>query len=66
MSPEEALPMLQKQAYRPLDEAKAFAFLQLVDRLSEAVPLWKLSCNKEPHAAQTAFDAMHNGEKPPR
>lgn len=59
VSPETVLPMLQKQAYRPLSEAKEAAFLRLVDQLSAAVPLWKLACNKHPQAAELAFEAMH-------
>ena len=59
ISAAEALPMLQKQAYRPLEEHKETAFLQLVDRLSQAVPLWKMACNKTPDAAHIAFEAMH-------
>ena len=59
VSPEEALPMLQKQAYQPLDAGKTDAFLALVERLSQTVPLWKMACNKNPEAATVAFDAMH-------
>ena len=59
VSAAEVLPMLQKQAYRPLEEHKETAFLQLVDRLSQAVPLWKMACNKNPDAAHIAFEAMH-------
>ena len=56
---EEALPMLRKQAYEPLAKNAHSASLTLVDALSRQVPLWKLSCNKEPQAALTAWDAMH-------
>ena len=56
---EEALPMLQKQAYEPLAEDAHSAYLALVDTLSRQVPLWKLFCNKEPEAAVTAWEAMH-------
>ena len=55
----DALLMLQKQAYRPLEERRETAFLQLVDRLSQAVPLWKMACNKNPDAVTVAFEAMH-------
>lgn len=58
VSPETALPMLQKQAYRPLSDDKTLPFLQLVDRLSVSVPLWKMACNKNPEAAHVAFGAM--------
>jgi len=56
---EEALPMLRKQAYEPLAKNSHSVFLSLVDALSRQVPLWKLSCNKEPQAALTAWEAMH-------
>ena len=58
VSAEAALPMLQKQAYRPLPDEKEIPFLQLVDRLSVSVPLWKMACNKNPEAAHVAFGAM--------
>ena len=58
VSPETALPMLQKQAYRPLSDDKTLPFLQLVDRLSVSVPLWKMACNKKPDAATLAFETM--------
>lgn len=57
--PEDALPMLQKQAYRPLDQAKEPAFSGLIDQLSKAVPLWIMACNKDPEAAQVTYNAMH-------
>ena len=56
---QEALPMLQKQAYRPLAAEKESAFLQLTGQLSRSASLWKMACTKEPAAAQIAFDAMH-------
>lgn len=59
VSSEEALPMLQKQAYQPLNPVKTDAFLALVEQLSQTIPLWKMSCNKNPEAAHIAFDAMH-------
>ena len=59
VSKEEALPMLQKQAYCPLDAAKEASFTILVNQLAENIPLWKMACNKNPEAAQVAFDAMH-------
>ena len=58
-SGEEALPMLQKQAYRPLATEKESQFLTLTKRLSRLVPLWELSCTKDPEAAQIAYMNMH-------
>ena len=60
VSPEDALPMLRKQAYAPLDELKLPAFLDLTRQLSVSVPLWKMTCNKDPEAATVAYNAMHN------
>ena len=56
-SREETLPMLQKQAYAPLSK-DCSAFLALVDTLSRQIPLWKLTCNRQPEAALTAWEAM--------
>ena len=56
---ENILPMLQKQAYRPMDASKQTRFLALIDELSRRVPLWQMACNREAAAAQTAWDAMH-------
>ena len=60
VSSEEALPMLRKQAYAPLDERKYPAFLELTLQLSEALPLWKMACTKDLEAALVAYNAMHN------
>jgi hypothetical protein len=59
VSAEEVLPMLQKQAYCPLDNGKYPDFLHLVEQLCQKVPLWKMACTKSPQAAQIAWDAMH-------
>ena len=55
---QEALPMLQKQAYRPLAAEKESAFLQLTGQLSCSASLWKMACNKDPEAPQIAYHAM--------
>ena len=55
---QEVLPMLQKQAYRPLDAEKESQFLALTDRLAGLAPLWKLACTKDPQAAQLAHETM--------
>lgn len=59
ISPEEVLPMLQKQAYQPMDTEKEPQFINMVKTLSVSVPLWKMACNQDPEAAQIAFSAMH-------
>ena len=56
--PEAVLPMLRKQGYQPLDETKHPGFLELTELLSQRIPLWRLTCNKEPQAAILAHSAM--------
>ena len=56
---DEALGMLQKQAYRPINTEKEAEFLSLTHRLADLTSLWKLSCTKEQAAAQIAYHAMH-------
>ena len=54
----EALPMLLKQSYSPLDAKKEAAFSGLAEKLSQCVPLWKMACTKAPEAARMAWEAM--------
>ena len=58
LSPADALPMLRKQAYCPLDGAKREKFLKLTAALAEKVPLWHMECTKNESAATVAFEAM--------
>ena len=57
----EAYPMLLQQTYRPSDAEAMEKTLTLIDRLAGAVSLWKLGCNMEPEAAETAYKAMKGG-----
>ena len=58
ISPEEILPMLRHQGYRPLAPEKEEAYLRLTAALAEQTPLWHMECTKEPQAAQVAHGAM--------
>ena len=58
ISSEDALPMLRKQAYQPLDGKKEQRFAALVNQLSADASLWKMACTKDPAAAQIAYRAM--------
>jgi len=58
ISPEEALPMLLHQSYRPLDAEKHARFRELVTLLAERTPLWRMVCNMDPSAAETSHRAM--------
>ncbi len=53
LMPEDALPMLEKQAGADTPESRA-----LVHRLSRQVPLWEMTCTKDPEAAIVASGAM--------
>ena len=53
-----AYPMLVQQAYRPVDPTALGQTLTLLDRLTAAVPLWRLGCNMEREAAEIAYAAM--------
>lgn len=59
ISAEDALPMLRKQAYQPLEGTKEDTFCLLAEQLSKTVSLWKMACNKDPDAARVAYHAMH-------
>lgn len=50
--------MLVQQVYRPQDPQKLLKVLQLIDKLSENTELYKLGCNMDISAAETAFKAM--------
>ena len=55
---EQAYPLLVQQAYRSPDPGKLACTLLLVDRLARNVRLYRLGCNMELSAAETAWNAM--------
>ncbi|MCR5228665.1 MAG: hypothetical protein K6D03_00895 [Solobacterium sp.] len=55
---EEAYLKLLKQAYRPADPRAMEKTLDLIDRLSERVKFYRLGCNMDKEAAETAYNAM--------
>jgi len=54
--PEELKDLLK--GFRPRTQPQAAAYEALLAQLLQRVPLWQLSCNKDPGAAITAFEAM--------
>ena len=54
----EALPMLIQQSYRPSDPEKLAKALSLVDRIGNNIRLYRLDCNMDPSAAETAYYGM--------
>ena len=59
LAPEYGIALLREQAHIPEDSALRGSVFALVDALLEKVPLWQMSCNKEPVAAEIAYRAMH-------
>lgn len=57
IEPCEALPDLLEQAYLPEENFRQ-QLGTITARLADAVPLWKMACNKEPEAAEVAYRAM--------
>lgn len=57
-SPEELLPLLLHESCPPRQEWRQAAYRALVQELSTAVPLWRMECTKDLHAAQVAYEAM--------
>ena len=58
VSPEEAFPMLLQQCYRPETGEGLIQTLELLDRLSRQVKLYRLGCNMEPEAAEVSYQGM--------
>ena len=60
LAAEVLLPMLQHQAYQPLMAEKRAVRASLIAQLAQLVPLWRMTCTKDPQAAQIAYDTMAN------
>ena len=54
----DVLVFLQKQCHIPADSRKFPRLLELLEELTRQVPLWRMTCTKDPEAAQIAFAAM--------
>lgn len=55
ISPQEALPMVFQQTYRPKNLGK---YMEILDKLAGRVEFYRLRCNMTPEAAQVAYKAM--------
>ena len=53
--PQEALPMVFQQTYRPKKLGK---YMEIIDKLAGRVEFYRLRCNMTPEAAQVAYEAM--------
>ena len=55
ISPQEALPMVFQQTYRPKKLGK---YMEIIDKLMGRVDFYRMQCTMSPDAAKMAFDAM--------
>ena len=53
-----AYPMMVQQTHKSSNPASARRTMELIDRLMEAVPIYRLSCNMESEAAKVAYEGM--------
>lgn len=58
VSPNEALPRLLGQTFRPESAEGTAGMLQLAIELTARVPMWSLHCNISEQAVHTAYEAM--------
>lgn len=63
MSKSEAAELLFNQVYMPKDPQAAINTLQLINRLISCCRLWKIKCNMDIDAAQTAYNKIFETEK---
>ncbi|MBE6876022.1 MAG: hypothetical protein E7496_04740 [Ruminococcus sp.] len=54
----EAYTMLLQQVYHPMNALQMQKTLTLIDKLASRVSLYRLHCNMNPSAAETAYNAM--------
>ena len=56
----EALGLIMQQTIMPRDREKMSALLDLLDRLMESVPMYRLSCNISDEAVTTIYDMIYS------
>lgn len=60
VTPRDAWPMLMQQSSRPSEPVKLSQVMELVDRLSKGVRLYRLGCNMQPEAVKISYQGMHS------
>lgn len=61
ISPAEAYPGLYRQIYRPQnDRGKMLKTLQLLHKMAESIPLYRLQCDISQDAVRASWDAFHS------
>ena len=56
ITPEQAASMLRHQGYCP--EGMEAVYPDLIEKLMEQTPLWRMECTKDPQAAMVSYEAM--------
>ena len=56
VEPQKWLPVLIHQCFLPEER-----YLPLISQLAQRIPLWEMSCTKDPQAAAIAYEAMSRG-----
>ena len=62
ISVSEALPMLLQQTYRPANPMTLMKTLQLLEKMSKIVGLYRLYCNMHLDSARIAYEGMQGKE----
>ena len=57
-APSELYPNILGQTYRPKAVEPMLRVLELVDKMAQAVPLYRLCCNMAPEAARVSYEGM--------
>lgn len=60
LTPFEALSLILQQTVMPADKSKMSTLLDLMDKLMETVPMYRLSCNISDEAVTTIYDMIYN------
>ena len=58
MEPSEAVDFIFNQVYMPKDPMSTLATMQLINRLINSCSLWKIRCNMDITAAETAYNKI--------
>lgn len=53
-----AYPMIVQQTHKSSNPVSARRTMELIDRLMETVPIYRLSCNMEPEATKVVYEGM--------
>lgn len=62
MNPEEAMVLLVTQTYRSREPARVLRTMQMLQKITERVPVFSLYCTMDREAAITAYDAVNKEE----